>query len=262
VSATSKTELLQLRDRFKFVAKAVLSGVSQRGEQQFIKLPTSHFAVKKFVLNWEPFGEAILQAAGFELIGNVYTRDSECTDRAMHVAKTVLDALDVVQLKLDDLNQEKHRAMSGARELCTAKCGFYGDPENDGMCSLCYKKKFGTNPKVSSQRESAPASVSWKVKLEKVKFKSRVIAVLVQMSAESRAKLTANREDFDLSRCGVCNRRLPLAMSAVVCRCGGSFCGKHRSATDHQCDYNFKKANRRTLQEANPSVFGPKIDKI
>ena len=40
-------------------------------------------------------------------------------------------------------------------------------------------------------------------------------------------------------RCLVCNKRLGL-IGGFTCKCGGMFCGAHRSENLHDCSFNFK----------------------
>ena len=47
-------------------------------------------------------------------------------------------------------------------------------------------------------------------------------------------------------RCLVCNKKVGL--TGFTCRCGGLFCGSHRSETQHACTFNFAEASNAMLE--------------
>ncbi|NXV78318.1 ZFAN4 protein, partial [Atlantisia rogersi] len=61
--------------------------------------------------------------------------------------------------------------------------------------------------------------------------------------------------------CFLCGKKTGLATS-FECRCGNNFCATHRYAETHTCNYDYKSAGRRYLQETNPVVSAPKLPKI
>ncbi len=46
------------------------------------------------------------------------------------------------------------------------------------------------------------------------------------------------------------------------CKCGYTFCSKHRHFFDHSCTYDFKAEGKVRIARANPVVQLPKIDKV
>eukprot|EP01136_Pigoraptor_vietnamica_P026444 Opistho-1_new@81521 len=68
-------------------------------------------------------------------------------------------------------------------------------------------------------------------------------------------------EGFGPNRCHSCGKKLGLA-SNYPCRCGLSYCAKHRHAELHNCTYDYKSVGRRALEENNPVVTAPKLPKI
>ena len=62
-------------------------------------------------------------------------------------------------------------------------------------------------------------------------------------------------------RCLVCNKRLGL-IGGFTCKCGGMFCGAHRSENLHDCSFNFAEAAMTGLSGRLVVVGGEKIDKI
>ena len=63
------------------------------------------------------------------------------------------------------------------------------------------------------------------------------------------------------NRCLVCNKRLGL-VGGFTCKCGGMFCGAHRSENLHDCSFNFAEAAMSGLSGRLVVVGGEKIDKI
>uniref|UniRef100_A0A0G4HSE4 AN1-type domain-containing protein n=1 Tax=Chromera velia CCMP2878 TaxID=1169474 RepID=A0A0G4HSE4_9ALVE len=61
-------------------------------------------------------------------------------------------------------------------------------------------------------------------------------------------------------RCWKCNKKTGLL--GFECRCGYSFCGEHRYAEAHSCDFDYKSFGRNLLQTANPEVVGEKVTKF
>jgi len=62
-------------------------------------------------------------------------------------------------------------------------------------------------------------------------------------------------------RCFVCTKKLGLT-TTYECRCGGSFCPKHRYPETHTCSFDYKTEGRRMLERNNPVVTAPKLPKI
>tara|TARA_Y100000816_G_scaffold276894_1_gene246518 strand:- start:868 stop:1095 length:228 start_codon:yes stop_codon:yes gene_type:complete len=49
-------------------------------------------------------------------------------------------------------------------------------------------------------------------------------------------------------RCLVCNKKVGL-VGGFTCKCGGLFCGLHRSENDHDCSFNFADVQNEKLAE-------------
>ena len=49
-------------------------------------------------------------------------------------------------------------------------------------------------------------------------------------------------------RCLVCNKKVGL-IGGFTCKCGGLFCGVHRSENDHDCSFNFALVQNEKLAE-------------
>ena len=47
---------------------------------------------------------------------------------------------------------------------------------------------------------------------------------------------------------------LQIGLTGFKCRCGYVFCGSHRLAEAHACDFDYKTAGRDNLAKANPLI--------
>lgn len=59
------------------------------------------------------------------------------------------------------------------------------------------------------------------------------------------------------SRCWKCKKKAGLF--PIECRCGYVFCMKHRYASTHACDFDYRKEGREMLEKDNPPVVADKI---
>ena len=80
----------------------------------------------------------------------------------------------------------------------------------------------------------------------------------ITVSTENNG-ITANKI-IKSNRCAFdnCNKKLGLISLSIKCKCGRSFCTKHRHFTDHKCDYNFRK-DRHKLKTMNPKIVADKL---
>ena len=48
-------------------------------------------------------------------------------------------------------------------------------------------------------------------------------------------------------RCNLrgCNKRLTITETLVICKCGNTYCTKHRHTTHHRCTYDYKQNNNK-----------------
>ena len=62
-------------------------------------------------------------------------------------------------------------------------------------------------------------------------------------------------------RCHCCHKKLGLTTS-FACRCGHEFCGVHRYSDKHACTFDYRNASRQSLEDQNPLVVAPKLNRI
>ena len=61
-------------------------------------------------------------------------------------------------------------------------------------------------------------------------------------------------------RCWKCNKKVGL--TGFKCKCGYVFCGTHRYAGEHNCDFDYKTTGREAIAKANPVVVAPKMERF
>jgi len=61
-------------------------------------------------------------------------------------------------------------------------------------------------------------------------------------------------------RCEMCKKILGLC--DVTCKCGKTFCLKHRHSFNHNCTYDYKLEGRKEIEEKNPRIVADKITRM
>lgn len=119
------------------------------------------------------------------------------------------------------------------RKLCKNDCGFYGDFMTDYYCSVCYTK-------IKEQKAEQAACKS-----EEVEESESSVEEILQK---------------DFTKCWKCSRRIGLL--GFECKCKYKFCGMHRYAEQHDCNYNYKKHEIKKLRMMNEGIENQKLRKI
>lgn len=59
-----------------------------------------------------------------------------------------------------------------------------------------------------------------------------------------------------------CNKKLSLIEKTMKCKCDGVYCGKHKHANKHNCNFDYIKDGKKKLEESLVKIEGNKIQKI
>ena len=73
-------------------------------------------------------------------------------------------------------------------------------------------------------------------------------------------KEIAKPEKKKKKRCPICNKKITLM--DYTCRCGNSYCIKHRMPEDHNCTFDYEKLGKDIIDKNNPQVVCEKVIKI
>ncbi len=160
------------------------------------------------------------------------------------------------------------------------------NPATLNMCSKCYRDTVAeqerslTNEKAAAQAlnvTSLPQQpVAQPLSLEQPNPQPSQPAVAVQSVPEPASAPGApstsaaaaddkpSRDDRPVqknhSRCFSCKKKIGL--TGFKCRCGYTFCGTHRYAEAHACDFDYKELGRQTLAKQNPLCMASKVQKL
>lgn len=76
----------------------------------------------------------------------------------------------------------------------------------------------------------------------------------------SHSMIKVSKKPTPPIRCGVCRKKI--TMTYIQCKCNGYYCGNHRYANDHDCQYDYKKQYKIYIKKNNPVIKKEKVVKI
>ena len=125
-----------------------------------------------------------------------------------------------------------------APTLCTKCMSFYANPQFGSFCSKCYKETHG----------ELPAKPELGISESKTAQES------------GTDTLTKEVKQTNHDHCWKCEKKV--GMSSYRCKCGYSFCKKHRMPESHECDFDFAAEGKQQLAKNNPNLHHEKVEKI
>jgi hemolysin activation/secretion protein len=114
--------------------------------------------------------------------------------------------------------------------LCSAGCGFFGNPLTSNMCSKCHRdaqaRQQQQQPQQTQPIENKPEPVK-----PSVVDQATASVPAVEQPQEEEQEQNDRRPQADTTRCFSCNKKVGLL--GFRCRCDYVFCSMHRYVSDH-----------------------------
>jgi len=280
-----------VKNCLKYVQTLLQSLERHPEESKHRRLRLDNIATKKNVVDI-PGAQQILEYVGFKAVVEKDKNGKELhyleIDKSTVNVKLIDDVLTFLQDKLDGKTVEaKAPPTPGKKVYCvTPGCGFWGDENNESLCSQCHKNKYFGKPPPAVKKAlpvectkgcgffgadqfKGMCSACFKKsgekpivlpKTRKAKWKSarlKLKAVRAFQTSHKRPQQT------NKNRCFVCHKKIGTTETpGIECKCNYFFCPVHRMPNDHDCPLDFKSLQRKKLAKENKAVNHKKFDTI
>lgn len=187
-------------------------------------------------------------------------------------ASCVMTAIECLSAALKDMGKTAAAgSLTAPVQRTRCPCGFWGTPDKDGLCSVCFQKRLrgqlgcvpSAHPKPTESKvpDKATTSDSWRRKfarartklsaLYRFRFKDRVTSAAVGAGKKNTGKT---------QRCYACRRKV--GYLGFECRCLRVFCEQHRIPDAHQCPFDYKRHHQNKLKKENRALRQKKLHKL
>ena len=140
------------------------------------------------------------------------------------------------------------------RKLWTVCQTFCGTSATNWMCSKCFKESGGTiETSQASKNSNFQTKSNHNIAEAKMDTNSDNNILEEEKEPEKPVQIKKNR-------CWKCNKKIGLL--GFECKCKYLFCAKHRHASEHDCDYDYKKEAIENLKKNNPLFIESKVSEI
>jgi hypothetical protein len=175
----------------------------------------------------------------------------------------------------DEKETEEYPQVREESVPCSKGCGFYGTKRTNFMCSSCFKKHSNevkapeptitkpSSPKVASIPSpvgTTVAAVPPPTLPAPSSSSTTPEVVAVEGGGDDKKEVDGREVQKNRSRCFKCKKKI--GFTGCECRCGYVFCGDHRYADVHACDFDYRAMNKKTLTESNPVIAFAKVEKL
>lgn len=171
---------------------------------------------------------------------------------------------------------EQNESLQQTREpsLCANNCGFFANPAHRGYCSKCYRDIAAREQQRQAKEDSSSAAPDKAKKIVSDAVLEPLAALIPPTGTGSPAELLPTKQSspapcigavptprrVSKKKCGVCSKKVGL--TGFNCKCGLVFCGVHRYAEAHQCNFDHKTTERQRLADDNPLVQASKLERL
>jgi hypothetical protein len=202
---------------------------------------------------------------------------------------TLSRAIELLQERAGNLASHRAVQATGPRVRCKGGCGFFGDPQTENLCSQCYKKTYLVEKKNTSDAKTASSQAAPVVRVpcegpgcrffgttatnnmcsscyrtfqeaNPDPWQDNMRNALLKLKAVRHLRENIMPKQTKKNRCWTCHKRV--GITGIECRCRYIFCGKHRYADMHNCQFDHKKQQRRKLEKQLERVAHDKFERV